>query len=108
MALAMIRAKGILDAWWSLSGVFGGGMLGIFLLGILSRRVKNTAAITATVGGVLLIFWMTFSGMPFWKTTFGEATVSPFNTLLVNVFGTAAIMILGFAVTLLFNRPVEK
>lgn len=108
MALAMIRAKGILDAWWALSGVFGGGMLGIFLLGILSHQVRNAAAVSATIGGVLLIFWMTFSKMEFWTRYFDKATVCPFDTLLVNVFGTAAIMMLGFAVTLLFCRPVEE
>ena len=45
MGLLMMQVEGVLDAWWTLSGIFGGGMLGIFLLGILSRHVRNVAAI---------------------------------------------------------------
>ena len=33
VALAMMGVESILDAWWKLSGVFAGGMLGLFLLG---------------------------------------------------------------------------
>ncbi|NIP94056.1 MAG: sodium/solute symporter, partial [Akkermansiaceae bacterium] len=44
-ALAMIRVKSALDAWWNLQGIFTGGMLGLFLLGLISRRVKNPAAV---------------------------------------------------------------
>jgi solute:Na+ symporter, SSS family len=35
--LAMIGVKSILDIWWELSGIFAGGMLGLFLLGMISR-----------------------------------------------------------------------
>ena len=35
------RTKGLLDAWWKLSGIFAGGMLGLFLLGLISRRANN-------------------------------------------------------------------
>ena len=59
--LAMIGAKSLLDTWWKLSGIFAGGMLGLFLLGLISRQAKNAAAITATIIGVLVILWMTFS-----------------------------------------------
>jgi len=43
-ALAMIHVKSALDAWWSLDGIFSGGMLGLFLLGLISRRAKNAGA----------------------------------------------------------------
>jgi SSS family solute:Na+ symporter len=36
--LAMIGAKSLLDIWWELSGIFAGGMLGLFLLGLISRN----------------------------------------------------------------------
>ena len=34
-ALAMLRVKSALDAWWNLQGIFTGGMLGLFLLGLI-------------------------------------------------------------------------
>lgn len=37
------------------------GMLGLFLLGLISRKAKNTEAVIATVIGIILILWMTFS-----------------------------------------------
>src|SRR5207247_1899867 len=48
MALAMMRIKSALDAWWQLAGIFSGGMLGLFLLGLLCRRASNAAAAAAT------------------------------------------------------------
>ncbi len=43
-----------------LSGIFAGGMLGLFLLGMVSG-IKNAAALTATIIGILIIVWMTLS-----------------------------------------------
>ncbi len=59
--LAMIGSKSLLDIWWELSGIFAGGMLGLFLLGLISRKTKNAEAVIATVIGIILILWMTFS-----------------------------------------------
>lgn len=58
--VAMIGIKSVLDAWWMLSGIFASGMLGLFLLGIISKQTGNTAAMTATFIGVLVVLWMTF------------------------------------------------
>ena len=33
--ISMIGVKSLLDVWWKLSGIFAGGMLGIFLMGYL-------------------------------------------------------------------------
>ena len=57
--LAMIGAKGLLDTWWKLSGIFAGGMLGLFLLGLVSRQTKNAEALVATIIGIVVILWMT-------------------------------------------------
>ncbi|MBL9207320.1 MAG: sodium:solute symporter, partial [Opitutaceae bacterium] len=43
-ALAMISIKSALDTWWQLAGILGGGMLGLFLLGLLARAATNRAA----------------------------------------------------------------
>ena len=41
VALAMIKVQSALDAWWTLSSIFSGGMLGLFLLGYISKKVTK-------------------------------------------------------------------
>lgn len=59
--LAMIGIKSILDIWWELSGIFAGGMLGLFLLGLISKQTKSAEAAIAVIIGVIVILWLTFS-----------------------------------------------
>lgn len=90
-ALAMMQVKSALDAWWKLAGIGSGGVLGLFLLGRVSRA-GGAAAACATVAGVLVIAWMTFSpgaaGLPAWAR-------SPFHEFLISVFGTATVLLAG-------------
>jgi SSS family solute:Na+ symporter len=60
-ALAMISIKSALDTWWQLAGILGGGMLGLFLLGMITRASTNRAAVVGVVTGLVVIVWMTFS-----------------------------------------------
>ena len=98
IALAMTRAQSALDAWWTLAGIFGGGMLGLFLLGMISRRVANRPALAGVGVGVVVILWMTLSprmeGLP-------EALRNPFHSFLTIVFGTTAILAVGLVATAL-------
>ena len=94
--VAMTGAKSILDMWWVLSGIFAAGMLGIFLLGILSRQTGNHAAIFAAVIGVLVIFWMTFSDQ---LPASYDWLRSPFNTNMIIVIGTLSIFLAGILFT---------
>ena len=94
-ALAMIQFKSVLDVWWQLAGIFSGGMLGLFLLGLISRRAGNPAAITGVVIGILTIVWMTFS--PSWTGSF-ELLRSPFHSFMIAVIGTLAILLVGLLI----------
>ncbi len=96
MALAMMRIKTALDAWWELAGIFSGGMLGLFLLGLISRRAGNPAAATGVIGGVLVILWMTFSAKQWWPEPLA-ALRSPFHSFMIIVVGTLAILFVGLA-----------
>ena len=91
VALAMIGQKSLLDAWWKLSGIFAGGMLGLFLLGVISRRANNTGALAGVIVGVLVICWMTF---PYHLP---EALRSPFHAHMITVIGTLTIFGVGVA-----------
>ena len=107
VAIAMINVQSALDAWWKLASIFSGGMLGLFLLGYLSRKINSLAAIIGVVAGVLLIGWMSLS--PLWFPQWGlEAYASPFHSYLSIVFGTVAIFIVGFLFGHLLNRTLSK
>lgn len=90
--IAMIGVKSILDMWWELSGIFAGGMLGLFLLGMISRT-KNAAAVTATVTGLIVILWMSLSKYlpPYLR--------SPLHANMIIVVGTLCIFLAGTLLT---------
>jgi SSS family solute:Na+ symporter len=101
VALAMIGVKAALDAWWTMSGIFAGGMLGLFLLGLISKRAGNPAAVTAVVAGVLVILWMTLTpGTTAWP----EHLQSPFHSFMTVVVGTLVILLVGLGVSALKSR----
>jgi SSS family solute:Na+ symporter len=91
-ALAMISIKSALDVWWELAGIFGGGMLGLFLLGRLVPRAGGRAGLVGVGAGVAVILWMTLSPKLAW---WPEALRSPFHGLLVIVAGTLTILVAG-------------
>jgi SSS family solute:Na+ symporter len=97
-ALAMTRVKNVLDVWWELAGIFSGGMLGLFLLGLIARRARCAAGATAVAVGVLVILWMTFSRAPWWPASL-DALRSPFDKLMITVIGTLAVLLVGLAVS---------
>jgi SSS family solute:Na+ symporter len=90
-ALAMMGVKSVLDAWWTLSGIFAGGMLGLFLLGIISRRAHRAAALTGVTIGILVILWMTLSP----QFPDDSPLRSPFHSNMIIVMGTLAIFWVG-------------
>lgn len=101
-ALAMIHVQSALDAYWQLAGIFSGGMLGLFLLGLISRRAQNPAAVTGVSIGLLVIVWMTFS--PRLPESLAMLR-SPLHNFLIIVIGTLTILLVGLAVSRLSGRP---
>ena len=107
MGLLMMRIDGVLDAWWKLASIFSGGMLGLFLLGVVCKTVRRAHAVVAVILGLLTIAWMSLSplinaGSPFYRFH------SPLHTYLTIVFGTTVIFLTGFLLTKLTNRKAEN
>ena len=110
--------KSALDAWWLMAGIFGGGVLGLFLLGLISRRAGNLSGLIGVICGVLTITWMTISlkltdliGWLRKSMTISDDFVaslekvrSPFHDLLIPVVGTGVILVGGLLVSR-FERP---
>jgi SSS family solute:Na+ symporter len=91
-ALAMTRVQSALDAWWKLSSIFSGGILGLFLLGLIVKKAKNAVAATAVAIGVLVIFWMSAPWLP-------ENLRPALHGNLTIVVGTLTIFLVGITVS---------
>lgn len=106
VALLMINIKGALDTWWALAGIFSGGMLGLFLLGLISRRAGNAAAAAGVALGLLIVAWMSLSQMDLWPRAW-EHLRNPLHKYLVIVVGTAVILLTGLLLGLLVPRRTQ-
>ena len=100
IAIAMINVKSALDAWWKLASIFSGGMLGLFLLGVLSRSKNIWGAIVGTIAGLLVILWLSLSDIFLGKEDIGYS----FHTYLTIVFGTIVIFLVGFLISLFSSK----
>ncbi|KAA5547028.1 sodium/solute symporter [Roseiconus nitratireducens] len=95
MALVLVRlTNSALDIWWTLSGVLGAAIIGLFLLGITSPRLRVRPAVLILLVGAGLIAWMTFSRTAYWPVAW-ESFASPFHPFLVIVLGPTLMMVLG-------------
>lgn len=99
--ITLIGVGSILDMWWELAGIFAGGMLGLFLLGIISKKAKNAEAVTATIIGILVILWMSLS--KYFPAEL-EHLKSPLHVNMVIVVGTLTIFLVGLLLTKLRKR----
>ncbi|QDK77567.1 sodium/solute symporter [Spirosoma sp. KCTC 42546] len=90
--IAMIGVKSLLDVWWTLSGIFAGGMLGLFLLGLISKQATNKDALTGTLIGILVIGWMSLSYLI--PDQYGFLRF-PLHANMIIVVGTLSIFLTG-------------
>ena len=101
-ALTMIRVESALDAWWKLSSIFSGGILGLFLLGLIVKRAKNPAAVLGVTVGVLVIFWLTATGQGWLPESLRPAL----HGNLTIVVGTLTIFLAGLIASR-FAKPSQ-
>ncbi len=97
VAIAMLSVESIIDAWWTLSSIFSGGMLGLFLLGCIPQRIHRVAAIVGCVCGVLVIAWISLAET--WSLP--GPHLHPY---LAIILGTTVIFITGFLLTFLVRN----
>ncbi len=97
VGLAFNGVSSALEAWWALSSIFSGGILGLFLLGLLSKA-KNPQAVFAVILGVVVIGWMSLSAILIQKGL-PETFANPLHTNMTIVMGTLTIFLVGFGLT---------
>ena len=99
-ALFMIKAKSALDVWWQISGIFGGGILGLFLLAIYKVQVTKIQGILSVIFSILLIIWGTFLRNLPEPFTWFECTIDP---IIIGATSTAGLVALALLFVLI-NR----
>jgi SSS family solute:Na+ symporter len=97
VGLAFNGVSNTLEGWWALSSIFSGGILGLFLLGLVSKA-KNPQAIFAVFFGVLVICWMSLSTILI-RNGLPQTLSNPLHTNMTIVIGTVTIFLVGFGLT---------
>ena len=100
-ALVMINAKSALDVWWQISGIFGGGILGLFLLSLFNLRIKMWQGIIAIAASLIVISWGTFArDLPDTWAWF-ECNIEP---IIIGAVGTLALLIVAIVFWLIDRK----
>jgi len=79
----------------------------LFLLGFVSKMVKNLAAIVGVVAGLLVIAWMSLSPYLFVDGALMQYKCNLHGNLTI-VLGTMTIFLVGFLVTLALQAFSKK
>jgi SSS family solute:Na+ symporter len=91
-ALLMIRAKSILDVWWQISGIFGGALLGLFLLAFMRIRLRLWQGLASIGVSIAVISWGTFArNLP----ASWQWAQCDLDRIIVGATGTGALMVVA-------------
>jgi len=111
MALLLTNVASALDAWWALAGIFGGGMLGLFLLGLVSQKAQSRAGLIGVTAGIVVIAICSLPPLAAFLREFPKTSLphrlgsfvtrlwpgetGPFHAFLIPVVGTSVILAAG-------------
>ena len=87
----------ILSTWWVIQGVASGGMLGLFLLSIISKRSRGFAAGVATLFGLLTVAYLSI-GQKFFPLP------KALHVNLAIVLGTIVLVTSGLVIGLFVKK----
>ena len=93
-AILMIRARSALEIWWQISGIFGGGILGLFVLAFFKTTLKQWQGFVAIFTSILVISWVTFARDMDDGLSWLSCNLDP---IMAGVLGVASLLAVGFA-----------
>lgn len=102
-AIMMISASSALEIWWQISGVFGGGILGLFILALLKVKLKRWQGIVSVLSSIIIISWVTFARSLPESLRWAQCKFDP---ILAGVFGVSLLLVMGFAFGF-FNKSMN-
>ncbi len=91
-ALLMIRAKSALDVWWQISGIFGGGILGLFILSLLRVRLRLWQGFVSIGASIAVISWGTFARNLPGSWNWAQCDI---DKIIIGAVGTASLMVVA-------------
>lgn len=100
-ALWMIQAKSALDVWWQISGIFGGGILGLFIIALLRIKLSFSQGLIAIGISVVVIVWSTFARNISGSFNWLNCTIDP---ILSGVLGTGFLLIYAIFIHMVKKR----
>jgi solute:Na+ symporter, SSS family len=100
VGLAFNGVSSALDAWWALASIFSGGILGLFLLGVLTHSKSNIPAIVGVIFGLIIIAWISLEEI---LRTYGWPVLELHKNLAI-VLGTMTVFVVGFVFGWMVNR----
>ena len=91
--LCAYGAKGMLDMWWEISGIFGGALLGLFLLALFRFRLHLWQGLASIGASLIVIGWGTLArDLPeSWQWL--ECGI---DSIIVGATGTAMLLAVAF------------
>lgn len=102
-ALLLINARSALDIWWEISGIFGGGILGLFLLALFRVRISIWQGLISIAISISVITWGTFARDLPASLSWAECRI---DAILMGALGTTAL-ILAALLFHLFNKKSD-
>ena len=103
-ALLLINAESALDIWWQISGIFGGGILGLFILALLNVRLSIVQGVSTVIFSIIIIIWGTFMRDLPEGMSWLESSLDP---IIIGAISTAGLLLLA-AILAIYNKQTSK
>jgi solute:Na+ symporter, SSS family len=103
LGMAMTRIQSMADAAMDFVSLVGGGVLGMYLLGMLVKRCSARALYVALALGATFSLWATFCGPG--KTGLPMLPRFPLHTLWVGLFANVLVFAAGWAFSFAWPSP---
>ena len=103
-ALLLINAKSALDIWWIIAGIFGGGILGLFLLSIFNIKIRQSQGIISVIFSLIIIIWASFARDLPDNLAWLECSIDP---IIIGAFSTLGLVLMALLFVIV-NRRVLK
>ncbi len=103
MLFTSIEKESMNDLSWIVASVFGGCLVGLFLVGFFTRRVDSFSAMTALVASILLNVYLGLC-LAGWLP---EAISFPVHSYLVGIVVNLAFVVIAYGVSL-FRGTAEE
>jgi SSS family solute:Na+ symporter len=105
LAMAFTRVQSMADAALEFVSLVGGGVLGMFLLGIFTKRATSRGLYIGIACAIGFVLWAHLCGPG--KTALPALPRFPLHTLWVGLLGNVIVFVVGYAASRLFSGARE-